>query len=316
MRIYNTMKHNMKWATLVVAGAAMMFACNNKNEASGEFQELSEGLSYKVEKANPNGQQVQEGDVLVGEMTVTFDDSVIYDTKGEVKRIATANPGWKGKVGEGLLKMHVGEIVTFALDADILAGYLDKNQMPSNYQPNKGQKCYYKINLQDIVTHDEILQEQANWVANMRQMEEEEPGLIEDYISENKITQKPTADGIYVIVKKKGNGPKVTIGKQVTVNYTGRLLDSTMFDSSRESDARIGEIYDSRHQYVPFTFVIGKDQRIIQGWHKGLMNLPAGSEVQLIIPSKEAYGSYRSKDERITPTLPWCLTSKLLVLNK
>ena len=66
MRIYNTMKHNMKWATLVVAGAAMMFACNNKNEASGEFQELSEGLSYKVEKANPNGQQVQEGDVLVG----------------------------------------------------------------------------------------------------------------------------------------------------------------------------------------------------------------------------------------------------------
>lgn len=299
------MKHNMKWATLVVAGAAMMFACKSENgNANGEFQPLSEGLTYKVEQANPDGQQVQEGDVLVGEMTVTFEDSVIYDTKGEVKRVATANPGWEGKVGEGLLKMHVGEIYTFALDADTIAKYLDNDQMPANYQPGKGQKCYYKINLQDIVTRDEILQEQANWVANMRQMEEAEPELIQDYLEENKITTKPTADGIYVIVKKKGNGPKVTIGKEVTVNYTGRLLDGTMFDSSRESDARTGEIYDSRHKYTPFTFVIGKDQKIIQGWHKGLLNLTAGSEVQLIIPSKQGYGSYCSKDETITPYSP------------
>ncbi|MBQ1779952.1 MAG: hypothetical protein II001_00780, partial [Bacteroidales bacterium] len=89
------------------------------------------------------------------------------------------------KVGEGLLKMHVGEIYTFALDADTIAKYLDNDQMPANYQPGKGQKCYYKINLQDIVTRDEILQEQANCVANMRQMEEAEPELIQDYLEEN-----------------------------------------------------------------------------------------------------------------------------------
>ena len=298
------MKHNMKWATLVVAGAAMMFACNSENTNKSKYQPLSEGLSYLVEKENPNGQQVQEGDVLVGEMTVKFQDSVLFDTKGEVQRIVTATPGWEGKVGEGLLKMHVGEIYTFALDADLLAGYLNSNQMPENYSAGEGQQFFYRINLQDIVTHEEILQEQENWESNMRQMEQEEPGEILAYVQKNNITVLPSTDGIYVVVKKKGNGPKVTVGKEVTVNYTGRLLDGTIFNSNVESDARTGNIYDSRRQYVPYTFVIGKDQKVIQGWHKGLLNQTAGSVLQLIIPSKEAFGSRRSSNDLITPYSP------------
>ncbi len=294
------MRHSMKWAALMVAGTAMMIACNSENK--GEYQEISEGLSYMVEQSNPNGQQVQEGDVLVGEMTVKFEDSVIYDTKGNVKRLVTANPGWEGKVGEGLLKMHVGEIATFALDADVLASYLNNDQMPTNYKPGSGQKFYYQINLQDIVTRDEILQEQNNWVENMRQMEQEEPEDLHNYITENKITAKPTADGIYIVVKKQGKGPKVTIGKEVTVNYTGRLLDGTIFDSSVESDARSGEVYDSRRKYEPFTFKIGIAE-VIAGWDKGLLNQNVGTVLQLVIPSKEAYGS-RGFGDVIPPYSP------------
>ena len=277
----------MKWAALMVAGTAMMIACNSENK--GEYQEISEGLSYMVEQSNPNGQQVQEGDVLVGEMTVKFEDSVIYDTKGNVKRLVTANPGWEGKVGEGLLKMHVGEIATFALDADVLASYLNNDQMPTNYKPGSGQKFYYQINLQDIVTRDEILQEQNNWVENMRQMEQEEPEDLQNYITENKITAKPTADGIYIVVKKQGKGPKVTIGKEVTVNYTGRLLDGTIFDSSVESDARSGEIYNANRKYEPMTYTVGKD-KLIEGWEQGVMGMPEGTVLQLVIPSALAYG--------------------------
>ena len=302
MYIYNIMKHNMKWAAVVVAGAAMMFACKSENKA--DFETLSEGLSYKMEKENASGQQVQEGDVLVGEMTVKFEDSVIYDTKGKVQRIVTANPGWEGKVGEGLMMMHVGEVVTFALEADTLARYLKAEQMPKNYKPGQSQKFYYKINLQDIVTREEILQEQANMVENMNQMKEEEPGDILEFVKENNITVNPTADGLYIIVKKKGNGPKVAIGKEVSVNYTGRLLDGTIFDSNVEDVARTGNVYDSRIQYVPFTYVVGKTKgKIFQGWDKGLQNQTAGSVLQLVIPSKLAYGS-KGKGNRVPPYAP------------
>ena len=173
MYITNIMKHNMKWAAMFVAGAAMMFACKSENK--GEFTTISEGLSYQIEKENPSGQQVQEGDVLVGEMTVKFDSTVIFDTKGKVQRIAMANPNWEVKVGEGLLKMHVGEIATFALDADLMAKYLNPNQMPQNYKAGSGQKIYYRINLQDIVTRNEFMQEQSNYEENMKEMEQEEP---------------------------------------------------------------------------------------------------------------------------------------------
>lgn len=285
------MKHNMKWATLVVAGAAMMFACKSENKegqnAETDFQTISEGLSYKVEQSNPNGQQVQEGDVLVGEMTVQFENTVLRDTKGEARRIASANPGWELKVGEALTKMHVGEIATFALDADYVAKFFDREQMPSDYQPGKNQKFYYRINLQDIVTKDSIALERKTWKENMDELKEEEGGDILNYVRENKITAMPTADGIYVIKKKNGSGTKVAMGKEVTVKYTCRLLDGTVCNSNVES-----------------SFVFGKEQRIISGWEKALKGQTAGSKLQLIIPSKEAYGPKGDARYNIPPYSP------------
>lgn len=267
------MKHKMKWATLVVAGAAMMFAC--KSENGEEFQTLSEGLSFRVEKSNPNGQQVQKGDVLVGEMTVRFEDSVLYDTKGQVRRIAMADPSWDLMVGEELTRMHVGEVATYALDADVMSKYLSANQMPTSYRAGEGQKVYYTINLQDIVTREELMEEQENYMENMKKMEQEEPDSILSYVKKNNITAKPNDKGLYIIVKKKGNGPKVAMGKEVAIHYTGRLLDGTVFDSSIGKD--------------PLTYVVGK-MGLIAGWEEGVKDQPAGTQLQLIIPSALAYG--------------------------
>lgn len=273
MYITNIMKHNMKWAAMIVAGAAMMFAC--KSENTEEFETISEGLSYKVEKANPSGQQVQNGDVLVGEMTVTFEDETLYDTKGQVRRIAMADPSWDVMVGEELTRMHVGEVAVYALDADVMAKYLNSNQMPPAYKPGNSQKVYYTINLQDIVTHEELMEEQENYVENMKKMEQEEPDSILSYVKKNKITAKPNDKGLYVVVKKKGNGPKVAMGKEVSIHYTGRLLDGTVFDSS------VGK--------APLTYVVGK-MGLIAGWEEGVKDQPAGTQLQLIIPSALAYG--------------------------
>ena len=64
-------------------------------------------------------------------------------------------------------------------------------------------------------------------------------------------------------------------GDTVQVNYTGRLSDGTIFDSS------IG-----RH---PMQFTVGKGQ-LIAGFEKAVLGMAAGDKKTVVIPVAEAYG--------------------------
>lgn len=294
------MKKSIKMAALFVAGATMMVACNSGDKEG--FKKTDNGLYYRFEKENPDGQQVQEGDVLVGELTIKFDTVVTFSNKGQARRIAQALPNYEIKIGEGLLMMHVGDVATFAMDADTAAKYVDPNLMPPFYQEGAGQKIYYEISLQDIVTSDELAEERANFDASMEERKNSESADIAAYVESNNITAKPTAEGLYVIVKKRGTGAKVATGKEVSVNYTGRLLDGTIFDSSVESDARSGGIYQAQRTYEPMTYVVGRD-KLIDGWEQGVMGQPEGTVLQLVIPSTLGYGS-RGAGQHILPYSP------------
>lgn len=85
-----------------------------------------------------------------------------------------------------------------------------------------------------------------------------------------------TKSGLQYLVVKEGNGPKPGINDAVTVHYTGRLIDGTVFDSSEER----GE---------PATFGVGQ---VIPGWVEGLQLMNEGSAWRLFIPAELAYGSH------------------------
>lgn len=287
-------------ATLLVAGMTLLSACNSGGMAG--FKTTDSGLHYRFDKQNSAGQQVQEGDVLVGEMTFKLDTTTLFTNVGKADRIMQAVPNTPGNLHEGLLMMHVGDQATFAIEADTLAKYLQPEQMPPTYQRGTGMKFYYEINLQDIVTKEELDEEREAFMAEAQQRQENEPQMIADYVSDNGITAKPNADGLYVIVKKRGNGAKVAAGKEVAVNYTGRLLDGTMFDSSVESDAKEGDIYNPNRPYEPLVYTQGRGM-LIPGWEQGVEGQPAGSQLQLIIPSALGYGP-RGSGQQIPPYSP------------
>lgn len=73
-----------------------------------------------------------------------------------------------------------------------------------------------------------------------------------------------------------GTGAAVKTNDHVVVNYEGKLIDGTKFDSS----------YD-RGQ--PFEFVLGIGQ-VIKGWDDGLSTMKVGGKRKLIIPSQLGYG--------------------------
>jgi peptidylprolyl isomerase len=96
--------------------------------------------------------------------------------------------------------------------------------------------------------------------------------------SESNIITTPS--GLQYIDYVVGTGVSPVSGKQVTVNYTGKLTDSTVFDSN--VDPKFGHVQ-------PFQFNIGAGQ-VIKGWDEGVMSMKVGGKRRLIIPHNLAYG--------------------------
>ena len=98
----------------------------------------------------------------------------------------------------------------------------------------------------------------------------------ENFLAENakRPEVKTTATGLQYEIVKEGDGPTPNRGDRVTVHYTGKLIDGTVFDSSVER----GE---------PATFGV---TQVIPGWVEALQMMKTGSQWRLYIPSKLAYG--------------------------
>jgi FKBP-type peptidyl-prolyl cis-trans isomerase FklB len=82
------------------------------------------------------------------------------------------------------------------------------------------------------------------------------------------------SDGLQYKVLIPGNGAKPTANDTVTVDYAGRLVNGTEFDSSYK-----------RGQ--PTSFPVNA---VIPGWVEALQLMPVGSTWELYIPASLAYG--------------------------
>ena len=276
------MKKIFKIVTVAMIGTVMFAACN-----SDGFKTTKTGLTYKFIEQNKKAQQVKQGDVLVGTCTVRLGDSVLV-TVDQPDRILMVNPAlFAGDLPEGLEMMHLGDKAIFGIEADSLAKL--GVTFPEYYKAGTGMKLYYEINLTDIITQEEMQEEQNNFMENMKQNQEDEKELIAQYITDNNIKATPDEDGLYIIVNKKGNGQPVAIGREVAINYTGRLLNGKVFDTSVESVAKENGLYDAQRPYEPLKYKVG-EMSLIRGWEKGVINQPAGSKLTLIIPSSLGYG--------------------------
>ena len=298
------MKKQLRMATAMVAGTMLLVACGSSDMKG--YKQTDDGLYYRFEQQDKNAQQVQEGDVLVGEMTIRLDTTVLRSNVGRTERLMPVVPMYDGVLHEGLLMMHLGDRAIFAIEADSMAKYMQPNQMPPMYEQGKGMKFYYEINLQDIVTREEFAEEQANYEQEMEKARMNEPELIANYVKEHGVKEQPNAKGLYVIVNKKGNGTPVAVGREVTISYTGRLLDGTVFDSSNETDCKAAGL----QCHEPLTYVVGQ-MGLIPGWDEGVMGQPAGSKLQLIMPSTMAYGS-QGAGQMIPPYSPLVFDIEIL----
>ncbi len=134
------------------------------------------------------------------------------------------------------------------------------------------------------MTYDEAKAEVNKFFAELNAKQEAQAKAMaeinkkagDDFLAANgqRAEVKTTPSGLQYEVLEEGQGATPQTGDRVTVHYTGKLIDGSVFDSSVDRG-------------VPATFGV---TQVIPGWVEALQLMKVGAKYRLFIPSQLAYG--------------------------
>lgn len=160
------------------------------------------------------------------------------------------------------------------LTAYLVSGYVGNSNVPAEKQEDE-----------QIQSDDNVVGEDDKVVAEdgsiINETEEDEvmgvdtnnKNNMDDNIIINKIEKE---NGLIIEVVKEGEGKEAKNGNSVSVHYTGKLKDGTVFDSSIQRG-------------IPIEFNLGIGM-VIPGWEQGVLGMLIGEKRILTIPADLAYG--------------------------
>lgn len=124
----------------------------------------------------------------------------------------------------------------------------------------------------------------------------------EEFLAKNKEKEgvEVTASGLQYEVITAGTGASPTASDEVTVHYTGTLIDGTVFDSSVERGS-------------PATFAVN---RVIPGWTEGLQLMKEGGKRKFYIPQNLGYGGRPAPGGAIPAFSALIFEVELISVNK
>lgn len=111
---------------------------------------------------------------------------------------------------------------------------------------------------------------------NYRELRANELELLDQYLSDNGITQDPTGSGLYYLEVVEGAGDSIKNGDRIQIFYETYLIDSALVDASGD--------------YSPLEYIVGNGS-VVAGLDEISTYMKPGGEANIILPSEVAYGS-------------------------
>lgn len=260
-----------------------------------DFQQFPSGLEYHFSKKGEGTRTGNVGDLATMHLVFQIGDSILIDSR-QMNNFMPFDqpinePVFKGDVFEGIARMKKGDIAIFRLKAQ---DFFSRNNQPTPEWVKANDYAQWTIEMVDIKNQEEVEAENAKRTAKQMSMDD---NLIKDYLEKEgikiatrpadgkiaanpKMAYKDDSSGLYYIVLQTGTGLEGKNGNRVSVNYTGSLLDGTVFDSN--TDPQFNHVQ-------PIEFTVGAGQ-MIKGWDKMLPLMRTGDKVIAIMPSPLCYG--------------------------
>ena len=256
-----------------------LFSCVDREKV------LDNGVELKYFK-NGSGQEIEDGQiVMINLQYFDYDGNELLNKVGNDPVVLQKDSSWEssGIIYNVIDNLVKGDSVFFQLTTE----QFFKNAPQSVEVPDsvKNKMISFYCGIQDVMSQNEFEDFQRIQYEKMQQEMEQQSNdqlsidleLIDNYLNENNITAKSAESGLRYVITKMGSGENAAPGDNVTVHYTGMLLNGEKFDSSLD-----------RNQ--PFSFQLGQGM-VIRGWDEGITYFNKGSEGTLYIPSTLGYGA-------------------------
>ena len=256
------------------------------------FVETKQGYLFKICTTHSEAPRPQVGDILVGEITVKFNDSTkLFSNLGTPKRLFTVKTPVEGSLDELFLSMHLEDSLIIISPAEYVCSFVTD----LDYQA--GDKLYYYFKLSGIVSkHQQTEAEKEDETALA-----EERSSIQQYLEKHRLNIQPDSSGLYFRYLKRHEGTPARLGDKVKVFYTVRMLNDIIVQTNVKSVADRHKLNITPSILRSFDFTLG-DDGIISAWTETLLRMCQGDQVQIIVPSKLAYGKEGSR--HIPPYTP------------
>ena len=260
-------------AAMAIAAASFVTSCGNSTSSKPNLKNDVDTLSYAMGMAQTQGLKQYLAQM---EIDTTYMDAFIKGLNeganaGDDKKKAAYYMGIQ--IGQQISNRMVKGINHELFGEDSTKTISLKNFMAGFVQGVKGKKGLMTV-------------EQAGQVAQMKMMAIKAKNMEEQYgplkkkgkewmaANAKKAGVKTLPSGVQYKVIKEGSGAMPKDTSTVKVNYEGRLIDGTVFDSS----------------YKRGEAVTLRANQVIKGWTEALVHMPAGSVWEVYIPQELAYG--------------------------
>ena len=296
-------------ATLV-ASAALLSACNGSSSKKAELKTNMDSIAYATGVAY-SAQTIQNLENLKMGLLQSGSDSTAveefirglqdgFKSAEDKKKIAyylgaSMGVNMRTTMGKNLDYLFYGEkdSVNHVDPSNIIVGFVDgiKNQIAFKDKDGK------PMSIDGIMAY---VQEASTKVYNDRMSKEYSKQIQaeKDYFAKLAKEEgiKPLKNGVYYKEIKAGSGEPAKQGQYANIEYTGKLVNGTEFDKSKNA--------------TKFPVGVGF---VVPGFDAALLAMPAGAEWEVYIPSDQGYGA-QAKGE-ITPFSTLIFTIKVVSIE-
>lgn len=275
--ISNLMQKNKYFSLLLFIATSLSFVlcCNNAiGQTDSFFIKTNSGIYYHIYHPEP-AEHPKVGDfVWMHLLKKNNEGKEIFNTQlfeaPQGIEMQLKGPKFDGDIEEVFLYMKKGDTAFVKIPYSLA----------QEGDTSSTKFFYYEIYVYNWKEKEYYLDEKETQKQDQLKIEKK---AISDYLEKKDLKKSKTETSGLVVYGNFGKRKKIKDGDTVTINYIGRFLNDSVFESSWETG-------------MPIVLVAGHKDVII-GWEMALKYLGKNASVQTIIPSYLAYGEKGTGNE-------------------